>query len=126
MLLLLFGVVASLQQVQTGFLDRSITVGNRAYHYQVYVPADYASKPTWPAEAHGGNKALALAFQLRHDRCSTFLNEGTQLERLTKHAAGRSKTDAARAFRYADLSRFAGLRSGVTRREEQDRGDKAR
>src|SRR5216117_1038734 len=49
MLLLLFGVVASLQQVQTGFLDRSITVGNRAYHYQVYVPADYASKPTWPA-----------------------------------------------------------------------------
>ena len=49
MLLLLLGVVASLQQVQTGFLDRSITVGNRAYHYQVYVPADYASKPTWPA-----------------------------------------------------------------------------
>src|SRR5437899_10747894 len=49
MLLLLLGVVASLQQVQTGFLDRSITVANRAYHYQVYVPADYASKPTWPA-----------------------------------------------------------------------------
>ncbi|PYP19395.1 MAG: phospholipase [Gemmatimonadetes bacterium] len=49
MLLLLLGIAASLQQTQTGFLDRSITVGNRAYHYQVYVPADYASKPTWPA-----------------------------------------------------------------------------
>src|SRR5881394_3435489 len=49
MLLLLLGVVSSLQHVQTGFLDRSITVGNRAYHYQVYVPADYASQPSWPA-----------------------------------------------------------------------------
>src|SRR5437899_5949735 len=49
MLLLLLGIAASLQQTQTGFLDRSVTVGARAYHYQVYVPADYASKPTWPA-----------------------------------------------------------------------------
>ena len=49
MLLLLLGIAASLQQTQTGFLDRSVTVGTRAYHYQVYVPADYASKPSWPA-----------------------------------------------------------------------------
>lgn len=49
MLFLLFGIAASLQQVQTGFLDRSVTVGNRAYHYQVYVPADYQSKANWPA-----------------------------------------------------------------------------
>ena len=49
MLLLLLGIAASLQQTQTGFLDRSVTVGTRAYHYQVYVPADYASKPNWPA-----------------------------------------------------------------------------
>src|SRR3989454_4569117 len=42
-------VAAALQQVQTGFLDRSIAVGGRSYHYQVYVPADYASKPSWPA-----------------------------------------------------------------------------
>ena len=47
MLCLLLAV--SLQQVQTGFLDRSVTVGGRAYHYQVYVPVDYASKPSWPA-----------------------------------------------------------------------------
>src|SRR2546422_2350695 len=49
MLLRLLGIAAPLQQTQTGFLDRSITVGNRAYHYQVYVPADYASQPSWPA-----------------------------------------------------------------------------
>ena len=49
MLFLLFGVAASLQQGQTGFLDRSVTVGSRAYHYQVYVPADYQSKTNWPA-----------------------------------------------------------------------------
>jgi predicted peptidase len=49
MLLALVGILASVQQVQTGFLDRTVTVSGRAYHYQVYVPADYASKPTWPA-----------------------------------------------------------------------------
>lgn len=49
MMLALVGILASVQQVQTGFLDRTVTVSGRAYHYQVYVPADYASKPTWPA-----------------------------------------------------------------------------
>src|SRR6266498_2724255 len=49
MLFLLLGIAASLQQVQTGFLDRTITVAGRAYRYQVYVPADYQTKPTWPA-----------------------------------------------------------------------------
>jgi predicted peptidase len=49
MLFLLIGLAASVQQVQTGFLDRSITVAGRSYRYQVYVPADYATKSTWPA-----------------------------------------------------------------------------
>src|SRR5258708_36629277 len=48
MLLTLLGLVASLQ-VQTGFLDRSVTVVGRAYRYQVYVPPDYQTKPSWPA-----------------------------------------------------------------------------
>jgi len=39
----------SLQQAQTGFLDRNITWPGRYIHYQVYVPADYATKPTWSA-----------------------------------------------------------------------------
>ena len=58
MLLLLLGIAASLQQVQTGFLDRNITVGSKAYRYQVYVPADYASQPSWPAILflHGGGE----------------------------------------------------------------------
>ena len=45
-------VVTSLlhaQRQETGFLDRTATLGGRSYHYQVYVPADYASKPSWPA-----------------------------------------------------------------------------
>lgn len=46
--MLVFLLAVSLQQVQTGFLDHRITVGSRSYQYQVYVPADYASKPTWP------------------------------------------------------------------------------
>src|SRR5438034_3110676 len=49
MFFLMLGVAVSVQQVQTGFLDRSITLGGRSYHYQVYVPADYAAKPSWPA-----------------------------------------------------------------------------
>ena len=37
------------QRVETGFLDRTITVAGRSYRYEVYVPADYQSKPSWPA-----------------------------------------------------------------------------
>jgi predicted peptidase len=32
----------------TGFLDRSVTVGNKTYLYQVYVPADHSPRKTWP------------------------------------------------------------------------------
>jgi len=48
-LLLGLATPSAAQRVETGFLDRSITVGGRAYHYQVYVPADYAAKSSWPA-----------------------------------------------------------------------------
>ena len=39
----------------TGFLDRSVMIGNNTYRYQVYVPADHASKKTWPVvvQLHG-------------------------------------------------------------------------
>ena len=36
------------QRVETGFLNRTATVGNQSYRYQVYVPADYASRTDWP------------------------------------------------------------------------------
>jgi predicted peptidase len=35
-------------RVQTGFLDRFITISGTTYRYQVYVPADYRSKRSWP------------------------------------------------------------------------------
>jgi predicted peptidase len=47
---LLMVAVVSLQaqRVETGFLDRTVTVGSQAYKYQVYVPANYATQPRWP------------------------------------------------------------------------------
>lgn len=36
------------QQVQTGFLDRVITVAGQTYRYQVYVPATYSTTEAWP------------------------------------------------------------------------------
>jgi hypothetical protein len=45
----------------TGFLDRSVTVGNKTYRYQVYVPADHSAKKTWPAVVFlHGNGAQGL------------------------------------------------------------------
>jgi predicted peptidase len=42
-LILLAPTMLLAQRVETGFLDRSVTVGGRPYRYQVYVPASYAS-----------------------------------------------------------------------------------
>jgi len=43
------GVIpARASRVQTGFLDRTIEISAITYHYQVYVPADYRSKKSWP------------------------------------------------------------------------------
>src|SRR6266540_894715 len=48
-LLLMAGPVpAASQRVETGFLDRIVAVGGHDYRYQVYVPADYATKSAWP------------------------------------------------------------------------------
>jgi len=33
---------------ETGFLDRTVTVGGETYHYQVYVPAQWDKKHSWP------------------------------------------------------------------------------
>ena len=40
---------AAAQRVETGFLDRTVTVGGHGYRYQVYVPAGYSTQPAWPA-----------------------------------------------------------------------------
>jgi predicted peptidase len=47
------------QRVETGFLDRTVTVGGTPHRYQVYVPASYAgSMQRWPVILflHGGGE----------------------------------------------------------------------
>ncbi|MFN2601409.1 MAG: alpha/beta hydrolase-fold protein [Gemmatimonadaceae bacterium] len=39
---------ADAQRSETGFLDRSVVIGNQSYPYQVYVPSDYPSRTDWP------------------------------------------------------------------------------
>lgn len=39
---------ASAQRVETGFLDRTVTVAGQGYRYQVYVPAEYSTEGRWP------------------------------------------------------------------------------
>ena len=63
----------------TGFLDRSVTIGGVTYRYQVYVPRDYSRTRTWPVlvDLHGngaqGSDGLiqtirGMAEQIRRDR----------------------------------------------------------
>jgi predicted peptidase len=48
-LLLLAPATLEAQRVETGFLDRTVTVGGTPYRYQVYVPAGYVgSAQRWP------------------------------------------------------------------------------
>lgn len=56
---------AESQNVQTGFLDRSVTVGGVAYPYEIYVPASYSTAQQWPvilflhgAGERGGDRLL--------------------------------------------------------------------
>src|SRR6266851_7244837 len=36
------------QRVETGFLDRTVVIGNQGYPYQVYVPSNYSTRTDWP------------------------------------------------------------------------------
>ncbi len=36
------------QGAETGFLDRTLNQGGQRHHYQVYVPAEYATRTDWP------------------------------------------------------------------------------
>ena len=46
--LLILGAVSAVARVETGFLDRKVSVSGTSYRYQVYVPADFRSKKSWP------------------------------------------------------------------------------
>jgi predicted peptidase len=47
-LLLILCAASATARVQTGFLDRTVSVSGKTYRYQVYVPADFRSKKSWP------------------------------------------------------------------------------
>ncbi len=36
------------QRIETGFLDRTVTMAGQIYRYQVYIPADYSTETNWP------------------------------------------------------------------------------
>ena len=48
LILLALFAFASEAKTETGFLNRTATVGSTTYHYQVYVPADWHAKQKWP------------------------------------------------------------------------------
>jgi len=47
-LLLILCAISASARVETGFLDRTVSVGGGSYRYQVYVPAEFRSKKSWP------------------------------------------------------------------------------
>jgi predicted peptidase len=47
-LLLLATALPALARVQTGFLDRTVSVSGTNYRYQVFVPADFSKNRSWP------------------------------------------------------------------------------
>ena len=70
-------LLSSLVFAESGFLNRSVTMKGETFRYQVYLPADYNSKKSWPVivSLHGngpqGNdgqkhtESEALAVQIR-------------------------------------------------------------
>ena len=51
-------VAAAAQRAETGFLNRSVTVGGSEYRYVVYVPREFSRKQTYPVilALHGGGQ----------------------------------------------------------------------
>jgi predicted peptidase len=58
LLLAIAAFIAAPANAETGFLDRTITIGAELYRYQVYVPADYTPTKTWPVivSLHGNGR----------------------------------------------------------------------
>ena len=50
--------IAAPAAAQTGFLDRTVTLGGESFRYQVYVPADYTPGTAWPliVSLHGNGR----------------------------------------------------------------------
>ena len=48
------------QQIQTGFLDRSVVLDGTEYRYQVFIPRNYQASRAWPVvlALHGGRRVV--------------------------------------------------------------------
>ena len=76
--IVMFGAVAAFARVQTGFLDRTISVSSKSYRYEVYIPANFRSKKNWPVILflHGAGERgsdgllqtdVGIGHAIRHD-----------------------------------------------------------
>jgi fermentation-respiration switch protein FrsA (DUF1100 family) len=99
---LLGAPTALAQRVETGFLDRAITVGGIEYRYEVYVPRDYDPARRWPVilALHGGGElgsdgilptvgALAKAIRQHPDRFPP--SSSSRTHTLTARPSGRGQ-----------------------------------
>lgn len=95
--------------VETGFLDRSVTVDGVSYRYQVYVPVDYSPDKRWPIALflHGsgergddGSKQtqVGIASAIRADRARFPLVVVMPQARPDTHWTGAMAEQAIRAL----------------------------
>jgi predicted peptidase len=76
-----FVSIASAGKPETGFLNRTVFIGGKTYHYQVYVPAEWNKSKKWPVVLflHGAGErgddgllqsqvGIATAIRLHRDR----------------------------------------------------------
>ena len=111
---LFFTALVAAQKPETGFLDRSVTVGSTQYRYQVFVPRGFDRTKTWPVilALHGGgeygsdgvrqtNVGLAPAIRRNVERFPTIVifpqakadgRPGWQLDGSTAAMAALDKT----------------------------------
>ncbi len=54
-------VRAAAQKVETGFLNRALTIDGDEYRYQVFVPREFQHFSKWPVilALHGGGRSEA-------------------------------------------------------------------
>src|ERR1700733_9700034 len=121
---LLGAPTALAQRVETGFLDRAVTVGGIEYRYEVYVPRDYDPARRWPGilARHGGGEpgsdgilptvgALAKAIRQHPDRFPAIVvfphahADGTPVWQGPSGQAALVEVDRALAEFHGDSSR---------------------
>lgn len=54
--------------IQTGFLDRRVSIGDTTFHFQVYLPSDYSPTESWPVimSLHGSGERGSEGLKQTH------------------------------------------------------------